>query len=267
MAEPLTSRRPFRIGGVLRTAVLVLALLGFLVPVAGAAVFGFTVPGKAGATLDNLAAVLTSAGAGDALNMTVLLAVLSTLATLVLLLPTLLVLHLHGTARLRHLAESLSLLPLVVPSVTLVSGAGLFFHATMPGFLVSPLSLVPFYVVLCLPLAYRALDAQLRAADLRTLWAASSSLGAGSLRTLVRVALPVLRTALLSAALMCVALVLSEFAVASLLLHFTFPVYTVQAGGSSPRGAAALSFLTMMITWLLLSGISWLAQRRKRTES
>jgi putative spermidine/putrescine transport system permease protein len=263
MAEPLTSRGR----STLRTTVLVVALIGFLVPVAGAAVFGFTVPGKSGVTLDNLAAIFTASGAGEALSTTAMLAVLSTLATLGLLLPTLLVLHLHGSAKLRHLAESLSLLPLVVPAVTLVSGAGLFFRATMPGFLVSPLSLVPFYVVLCLPLAYRALDAQMRSGNLPTLWAASSSLGARSLGTLVRVVLPIMRTALLSASLMCIALVLSEFAVASLLLHFTLPVYTVQAGAGSPRGAAALSFLTMMLTWLLLSGISWLAQRQKRTET
>jgi putative spermidine/putrescine transport system permease protein len=253
--------------GIVRTTVLILGLIGFLVPMASAAVFGFTVPGKAGATLDNLLVVFASDGAAQALGTTAMLAVVATVVTLVLLLPTLLLLHLHGTARLRNWAESLSLLPMVVPAVALVAGAGLFFRAVLPGFLVSPLALVPFYAVLCLPLAYRALDAQMRSANLRTLWAASSSLGAGPFGTFVRVVLPTMRTSLLSASLVCFALVLSEFAVASLLLHFTFPVFIVQAGGSSPRGAAALSFITMMLTWLLLSGISCLTQRQKRTES
>lgn len=253
--------------GIVRTTVLILGLIGFLVPVASAAVFGFTVPGKAGATLDNLLVVFASDGAARALGTTAMLAVVATVVTLVLLLPTLLVLHLRGTAKLRYWAESLSLLPMVVPAVALVAGAGLFFRAVLPGFLVSPLALVPFYAVLCLPLAYRALDAQMRSANLRTLWAASSSLGAGPFGTFVRVVLPTMRTSLLSASLVCFALVLSEFAVASLLLHFTFPVFIVQAGGSSPRGAAALSFITMMLTWLLLAAISWLTQRQKRNHS
>lgn len=250
-----------------RSVVLVVALVGFLAPMVSAAVFGFTVPGKSGPTLDNLTVVFSSDRAFEALGITFMLAALATAVTLVLVLPTLLVLKLHGSARLTSWAETLSLLPLVVPSVALVSGAGLFFRAVLPGFLVSPLSLVPFYVVLCVPLAYRALEAQMRTSNLHVLWAASSSLGSGNLGTFVRVVMPTMRTSLLSASLMCIALILSEFAVASLLLHFTFPVFIVQAGGSSPRGAAALSFITMLLTWLLLSLISGLSQRQKRTAS
>ena len=53
---------------------------------------------------------------------------------------------------------------------------------------------------------------------------AASSPGAGWITTLWRVILPNLRTAMLSATVLTVALVLGEFTIASLDLYQTFPV-------------------------------------------
>ena len=61
---------------------------------------------------------------------------------------------------------------------------------------------------------------------------------------------------MLSASLLCIALVLAEFAMASLLLHYTFPVFIVEVSRNNPRGIAALSFITILLTWALLSIIS-----------
>ncbi|GAB3277822.1 ABC transporter permease [Kineosporia babensis] len=246
----------------LRTAVLVLAALLFAVPLVSSGVFGFSLP-TTGWTLDPLLGAVQNSQFRDQLLASLTLALLTTLAALALLIPTLLHLHLRLPQAL-PVAEALSVLPMVVPAVALVNGANLTFRATVPGFLTSMYSLVPFYVVLTLPLVYRSLDAGFRAIDLRTLVQASTSLGAGPIRTLLRVVLPNLRAAMLTASLLSVTLVLGEYALATLLLHNTYPVFLAQTGQDSPHAAAALAVLTLLGTWLLLSAFS-LAGRRPRT--
>ncbi|WP_422114715.1 ABC transporter permease [Brachybacterium sp. UNK5269] len=256
MARPVTRPQYAQI------AVLVAAMVFFLLPWISAAMFGFSRPGDP-FTFANLTEVFQQGRAWESITATLLLAVAATVVSLVLLVPTLMFLHLRAPSLLR-IADSLSVLPMVVPAVALVSGAAIFFRAISPSFLVSLWSLVPFYVVMSMPLVYRALDTGVRALDLRTLWSASSSVGANWLQTILRVVLPNMRPALVSAALLCFAMVLGEFAIASLLLHYTFPVFTVEVGGNNPRGAAALSVLTMIVTWILLVVISS-AGRRTRT--
>jgi len=80
-----------------------------------------------------------------------------------------------------------------------------------------------------------SLDAGLRAFDLKTMVEASNSLGAGWPTTLWRVVLPNMRTAMLSATVLTVALVLGEFTMASLALWQTFPVWIVNFEQSSGR--------------------------------
>src|SRR5699024_3176126 len=88
------------------------------------------------------------------------------------------------------------------------------------------------------------------------LFSSSSSLGASIWQTLIHVVTPNVRVSMLSAWLLCMALFLAEFAMASLLLNYTFPVFTVGVSRINPRGIAALSFLTILLTWALLSLIS-----------
>ena len=52
---------------------------------------------------------------------------------------------------------------------------------------------MPFYVVMALPFTYRAIDAGIKAIDVRTLVDASRSLGAGGATTFRRALLPNLR--------------------------------------------------------------------------
>ncbi len=226
----------------------------FFIPLVASAAFGFTLPGK-GFTLEPLTDALAGTDFAAQLFTTLELAVLSTLGSLVLLVPTLLFLHLKAPKMLR-LTEWLSVVPYVVPAIALVGGANLFFRNVAPSFLVSTYSLVPFYMVLTLPLVYRSLDAGIRALDVQTLFAASASLGAKPRQTLLHVVLPNMRAALLGSALLSCAMVLGEYALASLLLHSTFPVFMVQVGMNQPRAAAALSFLTILATWLLLASLS-----------
>ena len=107
------------------------------------------------------------------------------------------------------------------------------------------------YVVLAMPFAYRSLDAGLRALDLKTLVEASNSLGAGWPTTLWRVILPNLRTALLSATVLTVALVLGEFTMASLDQYQTFPVWIVAFDQTSGPISVAASLLALFVTWIV----------------
>src|SRR5699024_4639675 len=172
-----------------------------------------------------------------------------------LLVPSLVYLTLQAPM-LAPAAASLSVLPIVIPAVALVSGVSEFYRAVAPSFLVSLWSLVPLYVIISMPLCYRAIDAGVKALDLRTLFSASSSLGASYWQTLIHVVTPNLRVSMLSASLLCMSLVLAEFAMASMLLHSTSPAFIVEVSRNNPRGIAALSFITILLTWALLSLIS-----------
>ncbi len=255
--------RPGIRGGTKRTAntVLVISLLFFLAPWVSAALFGFTVPDNT-FSLNPLLSTLDNPKALPAIIDTLLLTAGSTLLMLVLLVPTVVFLNLKAPG-LAKIAEVLSVLPLVVPAVALVSGVSEFYRAVAPSFINSMWSLVPLYVILSMPLCYRAIDAGVKALDLKTLFSASTSLGAHTFRTLWDIVIPNLRVAMLSAALLCVTMCLGEYAMAALLLHYTFPVFMVEVSGAEPRGIAALSFITTVITWLLLVAISALSRDRK----
>jgi putative spermidine/putrescine transport system permease protein len=134
-----------------------------------------------------------------------------------------------------------------------------------PSFLLStPYLLALIYVILAMPFAYRSLDAGLRAFDLKTMVEASNSLGAGLRTTLWRVVLPNIRTAVLSAVVLTVALVLGEFTIASLDLYVTFPVWIVQFEQNSGPISEAASLLALFVTWILLMVIVTLGSRGAR---
>ena len=134
---------------------------------------------------------------------------------------------------------------------------GLLFNSPLTG-------LTPFYVILALPFAYRSLDTGVRAIDLRTLVDAARSLGAGWFTLIVRVILPNVRTAVLTAASLSIALVLAEVVIAGTLLYDTFPVELVNQAQENTGLAVALSVLTLLITWLLLFAITFLGNRGSR---
>lgn len=245
--------------------ILIVSLVFFLLPWIAAAAFGFSRPGE-GFTFGPLVESLSDSRAMPAIINTLLLTAASTMLMLVLLVPTNIFLNMKAP-QLAKFAEVLSVLPLVIPAVALVSGVSEFYRAVAPAFLNSMWSLVPLYVILAMPLCYRAIDAGVKSLDLHTMFSASASLGASTWATLTKVILPNLRVAMLSAGLLSISMCLGEFAMASLLLHYTFPVFLVEIGGSQPRGIAALSFITLIITWLLLVGISAASRSQAATKS
>jgi len=234
-----------------RWLVLVVAGLYFLMPLYAAARF---------AGVKAYGSLLSEPGFTDALWLSVRLAIITTLITLALMLPTAVYVHLK-LPRLRRLLESLTILPIVIPPVVLITGV----LQVAPGFLKStPYLLALEYVILAMPFAYRAIDAGLRAMDLKTVTEASNSLGAGWTRTLLQVVVPNLTTALLAATVLTVAMVLGEYTMSSLDLYTTFPVWLYTNDQTSGTVTVAGSLLALFVTWIVLLLITVIGTQRGR---
>ena len=202
-------------------------------------------------TVSTLSEAFRTAGFGAALTLSLKLALGTVLGTLVLLVPTALYVRLK-LPEARSFVELLSVLPYVVPPIAIVAGVAAFFRPNAKWFLNSPYSLIPFYITLALPFTYRALDAGIRAIDVRTLVDASRSLGAGWGTTLFRALLPNLMSAVVSSSFLTAAVVLGEFTIANNLLRETFPVFSLKVYQDSPLGGLALAFMTLVGSTALL---------------
>lgn len=211
-------------------------------------------------TIDGVIDIVSEEKFVSSLWLSTRLGVLTALLLVALMLPTVLWLHLR-VPRWRLVIETLSLLPYVVPPIALVVGVSGAFRETFPWIVTSNYGLVPLYVVICLPFAFRTLDAGVGALDLRTLVDASSSLGASPATTLRKVLIPNLWGALASTSFLGFAVVLGEFAISSLLLKPTLPMYMVEAQGQEPQGAMALGLLMMLFTTGLFFGIGQLQKK------
>ena len=250
-APPRRRRASAWTGTIWRWVVLLIAAVYFLLPLAVA--FRF-------AGIKAFGSVIGEDGFTSSLGLSVRLAIVTTVITIVLMLPTTVYVHLRLPG-IRRLMESITILPIVIPPVVLIVGV----LQIAPGSLKNtPYLLGLEYVVLAMPFAYRAIDAGLRSLDLKTVVEASNSLGAGWISTLVRVILPNLRTALLSAVVLTVALVLGEYTMASLALYQTFPVWIYVNSQTSGQVSVAASLLALLVTWIFLMGITVLGTRQSR---
>jgi len=247
-------RRP----SVFRAVVLFIAAVYFLVPLYAALRFALRSP-SGGWSFSAFKSIPSQDGFGSAFELSIKLAVVTTVITLVLMLPTAVFVHLR-LPRLRRLMDGLTILPVVIPPVVLIVGV----LQVMPTKLTSTSYLLSLeYVVLAMPFAYRAFDAGLRALDLKTLVEASRSLGGGWITTLWRVLLPNLRAAILSATVLTVALVLGEYTMATLDQYQTFSVWIVQFDQSNGQISVAASFTALLVTWVVLLLIAVLGGRQR----
>lgn len=192
------------------------------------------------------------------------LAILTVAIMLVLLVPTMtwVRLRLPGLSRT---IEFLCLLPLTVPAIVLVVGLTPV-YAWVTYFLGGSAIWLSFaYVVLVLPYAYRALDAGLRAIDVRTLSEAARSLGAGWGRVIIRIVLPNLRTAILSASFLSVALTLGEFTIANLFSRTNLQVAMFLLGKSDAQISIAVGLAMLAFAVLVLFAMSFVGGQRSTT--
>ncbi len=184
---------------------------------------------------------------GSTLWLSARLAVGAIFVTLALMLPTAMWVHLR-IPKARGIVETLTVLPYVVPPIALVVGVIGAFQGAAPWFYRSNYLLVPFYAILAMPFTYRALDAGIRAIDLRTLVDASRSLGAGWGTTMFRVLIPNMRASLLTSSFLTATIVLGEFTMASLTGKQTLPTFQQQLYAESFQQASSLGFVTLIVT-------------------
>jgi len=192
------------------------------------------------------------------------LSALTVLITLIILVPTVTWLHLSNS-KLRPLIDALSLLPLVIPVVAFAVGAQISF----PEFVQNTVLELPFlYFVLALPYAYRALDIGLNSIPLKTITEAARSTGASWVRTIISVIIPVIRGAVMATVALTFALSIGEYTLTVLLHWDTFPTWVTYVAQENILGAIAISMMSLVIPFVLLTSITLLtpdrsAQRRK----
>ena len=195
-----------------------------------------------------------------ALTLTLWLTLGTVAVTLSVVVPTAIWVHLR-LPRLRSTIEFLTVLPYMIPAIAMVAGIVVVKpHARW--FLNSDYSLIPFYTVLALPFTYRSIDAGLRAIPLRVLVDASRSLGGGAFRTITRVLIPNLRSALISASFLTAAVVIGEFTIANTLLKETLPRFQATYVGREPQGGYGLNLLAILVTVLLFVVLARLTRKR-----
>lgn len=210
-------------------------------------------------SLSGLTKAFSDPGFWDALTITLRLALGAVAVTLVLLVPTAIWVHLR-LPRARAFIEFLTVLPFMIPAIALVAGI-VVVKPHVRWFLNSDLSLIPFYAVLALPFTYRSLDSGLRAIPLHTLVEASRSLGGGWLTTIVKVLVPNLRSAIISATFLTAAVVIGEFTIANTLLKETLPRFQATYTGREPQGGYGLNLLIIVVTILIFVALNWLTRR------
>ena len=259
---------------IFRVVTLLVAGAFFLIPIG--AMFEFSTRGvgeNSPRTLDNWRAILefpelvgpltlNSSGIIASLE----LAAITSIATLVVLVPTMVWVRLR-LPRLRRVIESISLLPLTIPAIVLVVGFWPMYQWMGININDSILTLTFAYIILVLPYAYRALDAGLAAIDVKTLSEAARSLGAGWFTVMWRVIVPNISSALLNASLLSVALVLGEYTIANNLLYPNLQVEIVSLARTNAGVSIAVAVASLLFAFVLLVGLSFVGSgpRRQRT--
>ena len=199
----------------------------------------------------------------SAIEITLELAVITCVVTLVLLVPTMIWIRLR-VQWLARTVEFLCLLPLTIPAIVLVVGLGSIYNR-IQHYELSALMLFWVYVILALPYAYRALAAGLNAIDVTTLSEAARSLGASWFTVIVRVIAPNMRQAILNALILTASLVLGEFTIAYLLLYNNLQVelYSISRGTPNAGVIFSTSFAVLLFAFVLLLILSYAGRRRR----
>lgn len=183
------------------------------------------------------------------------LCVVTVAIMLVLLLPTMVIVHIRSK-KLERAIEWVSTLPLTIPAIVLVVGLGPIYRWLSADVLsVDPIWLCFAYVILVMPFAFRALAVGLNSIDVKTLTEASRSLGASWPKVFFKVIIPNLWQSILSASFISIAVVLGEYTVASLLGRMNLQVALFQLGQSNSQISTAMALLALLFGVILLVAI------------
>ena len=177
------------------------------------------------------------------------MAALTAVFGFLLMVPTTILIELRFP-RVRSVVEALSYLPFVIPPIVLVFGLIRLYSRPPINLVSSPALLVAGYIVICFPYLYRSVAGGLRAIGLRSLMDAAQGLGAGWTMAVLRVVLPNIRAALLSGALITIAIVVGELVLAVMLAWPAFGPYMAIVGRDTAYEPAALAILSFLLPWI-----------------
>jgi putative spermidine/putrescine transport system permease protein len=248
---------------VLRWVVLLVVGGLFLIPLYSMFRYSTRISPQNPHTWDSWKAIVQDDQLRTAILTSLKLAALTVIGMLVLLVPTMVWVRIKVPWAIR-VVEFICLLPLTIPAIVLV--VGLDNVMSWVNYLVTegPLALTFPYIVLTLPFCYRALDAGLSAIDVRTLSEAARSLGAGWTTVIVRIIVPNIKSAVLSAAFLAVAVVLGEFTIASLFFYDNMQVVIALLGLSNSNVSVAASLAALIFGIVLLLAISFVGRRPRQ---
>jgi putative spermidine/putrescine transport system permease protein len=201
-----------------------------------------------------------------AIGNSLLLAVVTVGIVLVVLLPTMILVHLRFP-RLRRALEFVCIIPITVPAIVLVVGLAPVYSVVVRVAGGSIWTLAFAYGITVLPYAYRAIQSNLDAVDLVTLSEAGRTLSAGWARVLWFVLLPNLKRGVLAASFISVAVVLGEFTIASLLNRSNLQTALLQVSQSDPYVAVIFALLALAFAFVLLLSIGRLGRSRSGSAS
>jgi len=204
-------------------------------------------------TLDPFISIVRDSNQGllESIVVSLEIAALTVLGMILLLVPTMAWAYLR-VPRMLRVIEFLCLLPLAIPAVVLVVGIAPIYRFMLIN--VSSATQILFFVdiILVLPYAFRAIDGGLRGADVRTLADAGRSLGASWPRIMAEIIVPNVRSGILSASVLAVALVLGEYTISSLLSFQTLQVVIYALGKRDASIAVAVAFAALLFVFVLL---------------
>jgi putative spermidine/putrescine transport system permease protein len=257
------ARRRWR-GSIARWVILIAVGGYLLLPMVAMA--EFSTRGDFGTrSLDAWFAIAQDRNLVGAIIVTLAIAALTSIGMLVLLVPTMTWTYLRAPSMKRPV-EFLCLLPIAIPAIVLVVGIVPIYSILNRATRGNPLSLVFIDIILVLPYAHRAIDAGLRSIDVATLAEAARSLGAGWPRVMLQIIFPNLRGAVLSAAVVTVALVLGEFTISSLLGYDTLQVVINLLGKRDAFVAVAVALASLIFAFILILGIAVVAGGERRSQ-
>ena len=239
---------------IVKTIILTVTLLFLFVPLVSMFLFTIRHPlsGKWIFTGDGSALGADLSTLWSGLGASLALCVVTVLIMLVLLVPTMVIVHIRSR-RLERAIEWVATLPLTIPAIVLVVGLGPIYRWLSADVLSTNAIWLCFaYVVLVMPFAFRALAVGLNSIDVKTLCEASRSLGASWPRVFFRVLIPNLWQSILSASFISIAVVLGEYTVASLLGRMNLQVALYQLGQSNSQISTAMSLLALLFGVILL---------------
>ena len=240
--------------------IVTLSILGFFVFVPMLSAFEFSVrtPLKGGYGWDQYLWAIREEDFFHYIFRSGWLATLTVLITLIILVPTMTWMHL-SESKIRSIIDGISLLPLVIPVVAFAVGAQISF----PEFVQNTVLELPFfYFVLALPYAYRTLDIGLSAIPLKTISEAARSAGANWFRSIFSVIVPVIRGAVMATIALTFALSLGEYTLTVLLHWDTFPTWVTYVAQDNILGAIAISMMSLVIPFGILTLITIFAPER-----